>query len=85
VTDKPVVLIISKEGSNAGAGKALYRIHMSLTKTGLYESRFLAWEGVPDPAHNYFVNRNTLLNKVYRKIINRLNGFIKRWVGPLPG
>ncbi len=82
---KPSVLILSKEGPGSGSGKALYRIHIAINKNNNFSSRFLAWEGTPDPKHQFFVNTNFLLNKVYTRLLNILNACIKRTYGPRPG
>jgi glycosyltransferase involved in cell wall biosynthesis len=82
---KPSVLIISKDGPNSGAGKALYRIHLSLKNSGNFSSKFLAWEGVQDERVGFFINENSLFNKLYRRVINILNAAIKAFFGPKPG
>jgi glycosyltransferase involved in cell wall biosynthesis len=82
---KPNVLIISKDGSNAGAGKALLRIHAALNRSGNFSSKFLVWEGVENEAEGFFVNENSFLNKLYRRVINPLNAAIKNIFGPRQG
>lgn len=85
MSKKNKILILSKEGPNTGAGKALYRIHLGLNANGEFSSKFLTWEGTPNLTNSLFVNRNFFLNKIYRRITNVINSWIKNIWGPQPG